>query len=192
MRKIDPDEKKKRVLDAARRLFVKRGYFGVSIPDIVEASGVSTGAIYRYFSNKETMARHLHQQTLSDFQQLFERRLAGKTGTYERLRAFADLVFDLTESDPDMMEYLLFMRHGEFMPGAVPLCFTEPFQLIREFVEEGVRAGEIKEGDNFLTAVCYTGVILRPADLRLRCVLERPLPEVADDLANIAWAAIQA
>ena len=191
-RKINPDSKKEAVFQASRRLFVERGYHSVSIPDIVRASGVSTGAIYRYFPNKEAMARHIHQLTLSHFQAMYEERLQGKTGIFDRLRTFAELVFDLTERDPDMMAYLLFMRHGEFMPGAEPLCFTAPFKHIRDTVAEGMETGAIKEGDIFITAVCFTGVILRPADLRLRCVLDRPLTEVADEIIANAWAAIRA
>ncbi|MDA3902551.1 MAG: TetR/AcrR family transcriptional regulator, partial [Desulfuromusa sp.] len=55
-RTINPEEKILKVIHAARRLFVEHGYCGVSIPNIVSASGVSTGAIYSYFKDKETLA----------------------------------------------------------------------------------------------------------------------------------------
>lgn len=44
-RQLGSHEKMSRVLKAARRLFVKHGYHNVSIPRIVQESGVSTGAI---------------------------------------------------------------------------------------------------------------------------------------------------
>jgi hypothetical protein len=112
--------------------------------------------------------------------------------TYEKLRAFAEVVFDLTETDPDLMEYLLFMRHGEFMQGAAPLCFTEPFRLIQGILQEGVACGELRQGDFFLSGIAFTGTILRAAELRLRCVLEKPLSDIAEELIANAWAAIRA
>lgn len=191
-RTIDPEEKKGRVFHAARKLFVERGYHSVSVPDIVRASGVSTGAIYSYFANKESLAQYIHDKTLDDFQEMFQVRLVGKESAYERLRAFAELVYDLAESDPEMMEYLLFMRHAEFIAGADPICFTEPFRLIRQIVSKGIEAGEVKQGDFFILAISFTGAILRPVELRFRCVLEQPLTEIADSLIENAWAAIKA
>ncbi|MFO7576820.1 MAG: TetR/AcrR family transcriptional regulator, partial [Pelovirga sp.] len=66
-RTIDPEGKFNRVLDCALKLFVEKGYHRVSVPDIVEASGVSTGAIYNLFGNKENLARTLHNRILDGF-----------------------------------------------------------------------------------------------------------------------------
>jgi AcrR family transcriptional regulator len=189
-RQIDPQEKIKRVVKAARKLFVDRGYFSVSIPEIVKTSGVSTGAIYSYFPNKESLAHHIHEQTLAEFHGMFCQRLAGRAGAYEKLKVFAELVFDLCECDPEMMEYMLFMKHGEFIKGTLPLCFTDSFKLIRQIVAKGIKDGELKNGDDFLSSIAFTGVILRAAELRLMCVLEVPLHEAAEELMASAWSAI--
>lgn len=191
-RRIDPEDKRGRVVQAARRLFVQKGYHNVSIPNIVEASGVSTGAIYSYFATKEELARHIHEETLADFHARFTGRLEGRETTYEKLRAFAEVVFEAVESDPDLMEYLLFMRHGEFMQECSPLCFTEPFRLIQDVMKEGIARGDLRPGDFFVSGVSFTGVILRAAELRLQCVLEKPLPDLAEELISNAWASIRA
>lgn len=47
------------VLDAARHVFVERGYHGTRVDDIAEAAGVSHGALYRYFKNKDEVALRL-------------------------------------------------------------------------------------------------------------------------------------
>jgi AcrR family transcriptional regulator len=189
---IDPEEKKIRVMQTARRLFVQQGFHNVSIPAIVKAAGVSTGAIYSYFPNKEALAFHIHEQTLGEFQALFSQRLVGRDTAYQRLRAFAELAFDLAETDPDVMEYLLFMRHGEFMQGTAPICFSEPFRMIRQIIAEGMAAGEIRAGDVFISGVSFTGAILRAVELRFRCVLDQPLHDIAEPLIANAWAAIKA
>jgi len=191
-RHIDPEAKRKKILSSAHRLFVNKGYHRVSIPTIVEASGISTGAIYNLFGSKENIARSLHQQLTENFMQAFRERLQGCTTTCEKLRAFSELVYELTETDPDTIEFMLFMRHVEFVEDLVPVCMTEPFRILREIVKEGMACGDIKPGDYFIAAVSYTGAILRPVQLHLECVLPRPLAEGAEELINNAWAAIKA
>lgn len=191
-RQIAPNVKMAKVLKVARELFVEKGYYNVSIPAIVKASGVSTGVIYSYFANKETLARRIHEDTLADFQAMFTQRLIGAETIQDKLRAFAYLAFDIAESDPVMMEYMLYMKHAEFMTDSSPICFTEPFKQVRHYIEEGMQQGIIRQQDLFVAAISYTGVVLRAVELRLLCVVNRPLHEIADDLVANAWAAIKA
>lgn len=191
-RTIDPEDKARRIFSSARKLFVEKGYYRVSIPDIVRSSGVSTGAIYNLFGSKENLAKVLHKKTLGDFNEMFLKSLHGRETTQAKLQAFAEVVYELTEKDPAMMEYLLFMRHAEFIEDTAPVCFSEPFQVIRRIIAEGMERGDVKPGDVFLTAVSFTGAILRPAQLRIQCVLPDPLPTITDQLMTNAWAAIKA
>jgi AcrR family transcriptional regulator len=47
------------LLESARQVFVERGYLGTRVDDLVAAAGVSHGAFYRHFKNKEQLARIL-------------------------------------------------------------------------------------------------------------------------------------
>lgn len=46
---------RQRLLDAALRVFSERGYHGATIEDIAEESGLSNGAVYYNFRNKEEL-----------------------------------------------------------------------------------------------------------------------------------------
>jgi len=56
---MDQEEKSERsrsqILDAALDLFSRQGYRGTSIRDISRAAGVSTGAVYHHFDDKEEL-----------------------------------------------------------------------------------------------------------------------------------------
>ena len=54
---------KQRILDAALEVFGERGFRGASVDDVAEAAGVTKGAIYYYFTDKDDLARDL-QRTL--------------------------------------------------------------------------------------------------------------------------------
>jgi AcrR family transcriptional regulator len=47
------------LMEAGRKAFVERGYHRTRIADVVEAAGVSRGAFYRYFDDKDRLARML-------------------------------------------------------------------------------------------------------------------------------------
>jgi AcrR family transcriptional regulator len=53
------------VLDAARRLFVERGFVRTSIPDIAAEAGVAAGTVYRYFADKNDLVLAACDLTIS-------------------------------------------------------------------------------------------------------------------------------
>ncbi len=48
---------RQRILDAARQVFIGKGFDRATIDDVVAASGLSVGAIYNYFPNKDELIR---------------------------------------------------------------------------------------------------------------------------------------
>src|SRR3954469_22562757 len=57
------------ILQAALRLFTKKGYADTSIDDLRQASGASVGSIYHHFGGKAGVAAALYAETLRDYQQ---------------------------------------------------------------------------------------------------------------------------
>ena len=51
-----PSDARKRILEAALKLFSARGYHGAGIADILKESGVQRGSLYHYFSSKKELA----------------------------------------------------------------------------------------------------------------------------------------
>ena len=52
------------LMKGGRDVFVQLGYHRVRVDDVVEAAGVSHGAFYRYFENKDQLARVLTTQAM--------------------------------------------------------------------------------------------------------------------------------
>ena len=50
-------ENRRRVLAAARRLFLTRGYAETSMPEIAKAAGLSVQTVYKAFANKATLLK---------------------------------------------------------------------------------------------------------------------------------------
>jgi AcrR family transcriptional regulator len=56
IRRNDPQGLRASVLDAAARLFQARGYHATAMRDIMDATGVSAGALHHYFPTKDSLA----------------------------------------------------------------------------------------------------------------------------------------
>jgi TetR/AcrR family transcriptional regulator, transcriptional repressor for nem operon len=67
----DPESTKKRILEESARLFNIQGYKATSISDITAASGLTKGAIYRHFQDKEDLEKktfsHLAKEVVTRF-----------------------------------------------------------------------------------------------------------------------------
>src|SRR6202008_2823007 len=57
-------ESYERVLDAARALLEENGFEGLTVQEVAIRSGVSIGAIYERFGNKETLLRAVHARLM--------------------------------------------------------------------------------------------------------------------------------
>ena len=65
MPKVDQahlDARRQQIVDAARVRFTTHGFAGTSMTDIVAESGLSTGAIYRYFASKDEIIVEVCEQ----------------------------------------------------------------------------------------------------------------------------------
>jgi AcrR family transcriptional regulator len=57
-------ESYERVLDAAHALLEENGFEGLTVQEVAARSGVSIGAIYERFGNKETLLRAVHARLM--------------------------------------------------------------------------------------------------------------------------------
>jgi TetR/AcrR family fatty acid metabolism transcriptional regulator len=53
------EERQQQILQAAARVFAKRGFEAATIRDVARAAGVAEGSIYLYFKNKQDLLVHL-------------------------------------------------------------------------------------------------------------------------------------
>src|SRR5579862_7410816 len=57
------EQTRRKIVEAAAPIFNKRGYQGSSLSDLMEATGLKKGGIYRHFSSKEELAAEAFDYT---------------------------------------------------------------------------------------------------------------------------------
>lgn len=90
--RLDPEVRKRQILDVAADLFVERGFEAVDIADIAAQAEVSRAAIYKYFPSTEAILKRLLEgaiaEVLADLTPLMERStFSGNASDFEEIFA---------------------------------------------------------------------------------------------------------
>ncbi len=65
------EARRRQIVVAARGCFAANGFHATSMSDILRASGLSAGAVYRYFPGKEDIVIAIAEQAMSAIRQVF-------------------------------------------------------------------------------------------------------------------------
>lgn len=84
--------RRQQILDAALACFDRDGFHGASMQDIFEESGMSAGAVYRYFSSKEDIVEAIAESRHAKEAELIEEAMQG-SDLRSGLHQLADLYF---------------------------------------------------------------------------------------------------
>jgi AcrR family transcriptional regulator len=68
-----PEEKRKRILEAATTEFADYGFENTSIQQIAKKAEISVGSVYKYFENKEELFSMVVKESLSSLEELLLR-----------------------------------------------------------------------------------------------------------------------
>ena len=90
---------REQIVERAAALFNQHGYHGASISDVMAATGLEKGGIYRHFSSKEELALAAFAYATDKMKERFSLALSGKESAVERLRAIIS-VYARIPADP--------------------------------------------------------------------------------------------
>ncbi len=189
---VQPGQISERILASALQLFTQRGYFSTSVPDMARTAQVSVGSIYHHFKDKEDVARALFVGLMEGLQEALAKIAHDNATAHDRCRAVMVMLFELTESNRDAMDFMLYAKHRDFLPSERPVCSSKPFETMRAFVNDGMENGEIRNMDVMVATSCLFGGAIRLITARLDDVLAEPLPDRLDAVWDCAWRGIAA
>ena len=100
-------DKRRHLLEAAVRVFARKGFHASRVGDIAVEAGAAHGLLYHYFSSKDELLETIFRETWSSL-------LESLNGIYERggsvhdqLRRVAAVVLGSWKQDPDLIRVLV-------------------------------------------------------------------------------------
>lgn len=183
---------REKVIATALRLFTDKGFFSTSMRDITAESAVSTGSVYHHFKDKEGVAAALYQGLINRMCDELQQIVQAHESVHDQCRAVVALLFHITEAEPEVMAFMLYVKHREFLPRERPVCSSEPFEMMRAMVQLGMDRGEIERRDVLAASSCLFGGAIRLITSQLDGVLDKPLDAYLDDVWACSWRAVAA
>lgn len=156
------DDKRQRILEAATRVFARKGYFASRVSDVARKAGVADGTIYLYFRNKDDILVSLFDEVMAEHIAKGRQEVESLTGAHERLTAIAAHHLRLFGENPDLaVVFQVELRQStKFMERFTASWFKDYLDLLTEVIEEGQREGSLRpELPRKLVAKAFFGAL---------------------------------
>jgi len=156
-------DKRRLILDAAIRVFARKGFHHCRVSDVADEAGVAYGLVYHYFDSKEEILNRLFierwQLMLDAIVEIDARR---EVSAREKLYAVASFIIDSYQHEPELMKVIIVeVTRAANTFGRLHLPkIREAYELIAGIVDDARRDGTFKSDISAqFAAMCFYGAI---------------------------------
>ncbi|HNX23616.1 MAG TPA: TetR/AcrR family transcriptional regulator [Spirochaetota bacterium] len=138
------------IIETAAPIFNKKGYEGTSFSDIMENTGLSKGAIYGHFENKDDLALAALDHNLKLASKIIFSNVKDRANSYEKLIGFSksySLFYEIISSAGGCPVINAAVDYDDGYSDArkrVTKFITMWQNSINKIINEGIQKGEIK------------------------------------------------
>ena len=143
-----------RILQAARRVFVRRGTAGARMQEIAEEAGVNQALLHYYFRSKDGLAVAVFREAASRLVPAAVAVFGSDASIEEKVERFVHLYIDTVRQHPFIPGYIVSELHHHperitdlmaDLAGTRPSAFAQRFLVrLRAQLEEGAAAGTMR------------------------------------------------
>jgi len=144
VRSTAQEEKRRVILDAAVRVFARKGYHTSRVGDIAEEAGIAHGLLYHYFSSKEEVLQTVFRENWSELLETFRRIEGSDEPALDQLQGIAKVLLRSWRNDPDLVRVMVReVARSPQLQGQVDEI-REGFLVIQRVIERGQAEGTFR------------------------------------------------
>jgi AcrR family transcriptional regulator len=142
------------IIERTAPLFNSKGFDGTTLSDLTEATGLSKGALYGNFADKEEIAAAAFRYSINKMREMVQQQVKGVTTYKEQLFALCDFygryVFEppVPGGCPLLNTAIEADDHRTSMRGVVTEELMSTVNFISTLISKGIEAGEFSETAN--------------------------------------------
>ena len=190
-KRLSAEERRASIIEAAKHLFARSGFHGVSIDQIVKEVGVSPAILYRHFKSKE----ELYEAVLHEFsctrESYVETVVAEDIGFEQVLRGMTRVFVNSIVNHPDLLK----MEMHSQLEGNIASqeFFLNRWKSFTDYIEynltELINNKKIKPMNVEAASLIYQGMIREV--LLLKCLhstdrlTDMSIDEIVDEIINL-------
>jgi TetR/AcrR family fatty acid metabolism transcriptional regulator len=135
-----------RIINAATKVFAKKGFFHAKVSDIAKEAQVADGTIYLYFDNKDDILISLFEEQMTAVLENMMAQLAQEKDVVRKIEKFALTHLKLIELNKNMAEIIQveLRQSTKFMKEYKNEKFLQYLNVIAEIIREGQAKGIFK------------------------------------------------
>ncbi|HZC75670.1 MAG TPA: TetR/AcrR family transcriptional regulator [Gaiellaceae bacterium] len=154
------EDKRRQLLDAAVRVFARKGFHASRVGDIAEEAGVAHGLLYHYFRSKDDVLEAVFHENWSLLIARIESVEETDESSADQLRHIAAIILRTWLHLPDVVRVVIqeFGRSPELADRVGEL--TLPIDAIERVIRRGIERGEFREDIDpvFAATVVYGSI----------------------------------
>ena len=155
----EKEEMRTLILDAARSIFLEKGYDQTSIRNIAERIEYSPGTIYLYFKEKDEIFHALHEE---GFRRMLAKMqpLQHVADPFERLKALGKVYIEFAQENKDFYDLMFIVQAPMNMEEVEKWKMGEnTLGFLKQVIKDCKAAGRFKGKDiNFLSFTIWSAV----------------------------------
>lgn len=143
----NPDRTRRRILQAAIRLFARQGFHAVSVDQIVEQARVNKRMVYHYFGSKDALFEAALAEVYKRIEEIEFHAIELGRSPREKLARLLESYFAFLDAEPEFTRLLQWenLGKGKHLTKSNHLLTKNPFlNRFRAIVQDGVAAGEFR------------------------------------------------
>jgi len=171
VRPVAAEDKRRQILDAAVRVFARKGFHASRVGDIAEEAGVAHGLLYHYFASKDAVLEAVFHENWNVLLERIGSVVETDEPAVDQLRHVSAIILRTWLHLPDVVRVVIqeFGRSPELAGRIGDLA--QPIDFIERVIARGIGRGEFRQDidPRVAATIVYGGI----DELLTAWVLER-------------------
>ena len=143
-----PEEKRKRILDAATTEFAEYGFENTSIQQIAKKAEISVGSVYKYFENKEELFSMVVKESLSSLEELLLHHSSSDEDIIVKAEKVLKELLKFSRKHPQLIKLYCAITTGnntEFSRMLAQRVESISAKVYTEVIESAQKSGDVRK-----------------------------------------------
>jgi AcrR family transcriptional regulator len=176
-----------RLHEAALYLVAREGP-GASVRAIARRAGVTEGALYRHYKNRDALLAAVFFELVEPMVTEKENLVAMRAPVRDRLREWVRCTYARFDDNPDAFAYIFLTDHD--FPREHARLSGRQSELARQLLEQGRSEGVMRPMDPELAAAIFVGLLLGVPERVRSGRLTGPASRYTDEISRAIWLAL--
>lgn len=170
---------KRKIFEASMKLFAEKGYDATSVEEITATVGVAKGTLYYHFSSKEEIFEFLIEEGVKLLKNSIDIKTENLQNSIDKIKAIVLIQLKVLVKYEDFMTIVLSEIWGSSTRSVICKKYIfEYIEMVENIVKEGIKKGEIIEGDSNVIASGIFGFTSSSLIYKMRKEKEIEVPEL--------------